>query len=341
MAEGFRGVLDRLLASSKRRPESWGLLLAGGAIAAGFEVARILFRNVTLFHPSRKPVLSWNPADYGIDPSSVNEVNFESYAGHLLHGWYCRARDPIASALFCHGNTGNLTLNAPNIPKLLESGISIFVFDYRGYGRSTGLPTVRGLIEDARAAAKEHDRVRPPFLPSILYGYSLGGAVAIQIARRTRFDGLVLQSTFTNLRDMARHRFGAVPVHLVVGNEFDSLEAIKKVDVPLLVVHGTEDKTVPHWMGQQLFDAHNAGKELMLVDGGAHTNLFAVDSDRVVESIRRLALRLRAVTEPRSLVSAVNEEEPRYRFRRHVRRMMRGAPDAAPGEPSAEPRQPS
>ncbi len=315
-------MLDRLLSKPARRPASLSLVLAGGLIAAGVEAARILFRNLTLFRPSRNPATTWNPQDYGIDPSSVSEVLFESADGHLLHSWYCRASEPVASLLYCHGNTGNLTNSAPAIPALLAAGLNVFSFDYRGYGRSTGIPTVGGLIEDAIAAAEEHERVRPRELPSILFGYSLGGAVALQLSHRWRFDGLVLQSTFTTLREMARHRFPGTPMHYIAGDEFDSLEAIRRVVLPTVVVHGSDDTTVPTWMGRKLFEGCRHDRELVLVDGGAHTNLFAIDSPRVVDSIRRLALRLRTGSEAASVSRAIVARAS-YPLRKGLRRLIR------------------
>lgn len=333
-------MLDRLLSKPSRRPASVTLLLAGGLIAAGAEGARLLFRNLNLFRPSRKPASSWNPSDYGIDPSRVTLVEFESADGHILHGWYCRSAAPVASLLFCHGNKGNLTDSAPAIPALVDAGLNIFSFDYRGYGRSSGIPTIGGLIEDAIAAAEQHERLRPQGVPSILYGYSLGGAVALQLSHKWHFDGLVLQSTFTNLRDMARHRYPMTPIHHVAGDALDSVDAIRRTELPTVVVHGTEDRTVPTWMGRKLFAESRHGRELVLVDGGAHTNLFAVDSARVVDSIRRLAIRLRleaAAPERRKNLPARVSYPIRRGFRRLVRALRRGGePEPSPAAPLAD-----
>jgi hypothetical protein len=318
----FGDMLDRLLSKPSRRPASLTLVLAGGLIAAGAEGARLLFRNLNLFHPSRKPASSWNPSDYGIDPSLVTLIEFESADGHVLHGWYCRSAEPVASLLFCHGNKGNLTDSAPAIPALLGAGLNVFSFDYRGYGRSSGIPTIGGLLEDAIAAAEQHEKLRPRDVPSILYGYSLGGAVALQLSHRWHFDGLVLQSTFTNLRDMARHRYPAMPIHHVAGAALDSVEAIRRTELPTVVVHGTDDRTVPTWMGRKLFEESRHGRELVLVDGGAHTNLFAVDSARVVDSIRRLALRIRAEAEAPEGRKALPARAS-YPLRKGLRRLIR------------------
>ncbi len=316
-------MLDQLFGKRSRRPASWVALAAGTAIAAGLEGARLAFRNWTLFRPSKEPLVSWNPEDYGLDPSRVDDVYFRTADGLELHAWYCRAKKPIASVLFCHGNTGNITRSAPSIHKLVDEGINVFTFDYRGFGKSGGRPTVRGLVKDAVAAAEEHDRIMPPGLPSILYGYSLGGAVALQLTQLRSFEGMILQSTFTNLKQMARVKFPRFPVHLIAGDEFDSLSRIRDVELPLIFVHGTEDQTVPSWMSEQLFEACRSGKELVLVDGGAHTNLYAIAPDRVVESIRRLALRLRSSPPGSSIVTAGDATKEANPVRRFLQRILR------------------
>jgi len=315
-------VLDQLFGSRTRRPASWIALAAGTAIAGGLEIARLAFRNWTMFRPDRDPLISWSPGDYDLDAEMVDEVEFRSSDNVRLHGWYCRAKKPIASVLYCHGNSGNLTKSAPNIHKLVDVGINVFTFDYRGFGRSEGRPTVRGLVKDSIAAAAEHDSIRGS-LPSILYGYSLGGAVALQLTQLHEFDGMILQSTFTNLKQMAKVKFPNFPVHLIAGNEFDSLAKIRDVELPLILVHGMDDQTVPSWMGQQLFEACRSGRELVLVDGGAHTNLYAIAPDRVVESIRRLALRLRSNPPKGSIVAAGDEARDANPVRRFLQRLLR------------------
>ncbi|HVT02253.1 MAG TPA: alpha/beta hydrolase [Thermoanaerobaculia bacterium] len=274
--------------SSTRRSLS-RVAVIGTATVASLELARIIFRNHQLFDPDCEPLVSWNPADYGLDPERVDSVQFQSLDGTPLHGWYCRAERPIASALYCHGNTGNLTYSAGVIPLLVDAGISVLLFDYRGYGKSEGKPSLRGLIKDGRAAAKYHDLIRPEGVPSLLYGFSLGGAVGAQALRSVRFGGLVLQSTFTNLGDMARFKFGRIPFHLISGRELDTLRVLPDYDLPLLLLHGTEDEVVPCWMGQRLFSTFPYQKELLLVEHGQHGDLYIRESERIIEGLRRLA----------------------------------------------------
>ena len=281
--------------SSAHFPDAASQLLIGGAILLALDVGRRLFRRSQLFEPQREPVKSWNPEDYGIPRERTEVLSFETDDGELLYGWYCRAQHPIASALYCHGNTGNLSNTAHVMPYLLDAGINVLLFDYRGFGRSSGSPSLSGIIDDGVTAARLHEKIRPKHVPSILYGYSLGGAIAGQIIRRHPFDGLILQSTFTNLPDIARVTFPRVPLHLVSGRLFDTLEVVRNLTVPALIIHGTTDEVCPSWMAQQLHDSCAAGeKKLILVEGGLHKDLFErPDAQDLVWEINRFATSLR------------------------------------------------
>ncbi|HEX8151790.1 MAG TPA: alpha/beta fold hydrolase, partial [Thermoanaerobaculia bacterium] len=220
-------------------------LLAGGAALFAMDYARRVFRDHQLFLPSPDPVISWDPADYGIPAHAAEEHWIDTPDGERLHAWYCRAPRPLASALFCHGNRGNLTISADVIPHLLDAGLSVLFFDYRGYGRSSGRASINGVVADGITAAKYHDTIRPQRIPSILYGFSMGGAIGAQVIRRHRFDALILQSTFTNLADIARCEHPRVPLYLLAGGVFNTLAVVKKLRVPLLVLHGKHDEVCP------------------------------------------------------------------------------------------------
>jgi fermentation-respiration switch protein FrsA (DUF1100 family) len=269
-----------------------GPLIVSGLALLALDVARRVFRHTQLFCPTDEPAISWDPADYGLPREQVEEHWMETDDGELLYGWYCRAKRPIASALFCHGNTGNLTTIANVIPHLLDSGINVLLFDYRGFGRSTGRPSLSGVVADGVTAARYHDTIRPPDKRSILYGYSLGGAIAAQVTKLYEFDGLILQSTFTNLRELARVTFPRVPLHLVSGNFFDTLAVIRKLQMPVLILHGTEDETIPCWMAHRLFDACSGPKEIRIVEGGLHKDLYVRDGDQLVWAVNRFAAAL-------------------------------------------------
>ena len=261
----------------------------GAAAVVAAEVARRIYRQSQLFCPAREPVKSWNPVDYGIPAGATEEKWFETPDGEMLFGWYCRAKKPIASALFCHGNTGNLTVSAEVIPHLLNAGINVLFFDYRGFGKSSGRATIGGVISDGITAARFHNKIRPQELPSILYGFSLGGAIAAQVIKRHPFDGLILQSTFTSLPAITRVLFPRLPMHLLAGDFFDTVSVVKRLQIPLLVIHGTADETIPARMAHELFDACMATKQIQLIQDGLHKDLYQRDGDSLVWAVNRFA----------------------------------------------------
>lgn len=257
----------------------------GGLAIAAADATRRAYRHNQLFCPSPEPLRSWNPADYGIPDGSVEEQWIPAAGGETLHAWYCRAPNPVASGLYCHGNTGNLTTTADVIPHLLEAGLSILFFDYRGFGRSSGRPSVRGVVADGLAAARLHDALRPHHLPAVLYGFSLGGAVAAQVLRRHPFDGVILQSTFTSLSRLTRLLYPRLPMYLLAGGIFDTAAIVARLEVPLLVLHGTDDEAIPCSMADELYDACPSAKRTYSVKGGLHKDLFDRDPQGVVRAI--------------------------------------------------------
>ncbi len=298
-------------------------LIIGGVAIAGFDIARRLFRHSRIFCPERAPVHSWDPADYGIPRECVEEEWFESGDGELLYGWYCRAENPIASAVFCHGNTGNLTRIAEIIPHLLQAGYNVLLFDYRGYGRSSGIPSFGGVVVDGITAARFHEKIRPRELPSILYGFSLGGAIAAQVIQHHHFDGLILQSTFTSLPDITRAVFPRLPLHVLAGNLLDTRSVVRRLRVPLLIIHGSADEVCPPWMAHTLYDCCPASKRIYTVDGGLHKDLFIRDPQSIVmqvsQFIRDLPVTPPDVGDQPSSVDELIDSAFRY-VRRYLRR---------------------
>ena len=267
-------------------------MMIGGATIVLLDVFRRVFRHVQLFVPSREPVRTWNPDDYGIPRERVTEHWFETPDGELLYGWYCRAENPIASGVFCHGNTGNLTTSAEAVGILVHGGFNVLMFDYRGFGKSSGRPSFTGVIADGVTAARFHEEIRPKHLPSLLYGFSLGGGVAAQVIRHHAFDGLILQSTFTSLPDVTRAVWPRLPLHHFAGNFFDTRSAVANLKVPLLVLHGAADEVVPTWMARALIEACKVKKQLHIVDGGLHKDIYEREPHALVAAITKFILEL-------------------------------------------------
>lgn len=296
-------------------------LVLGGVTILALETGRRVFRLAQLFCPTHDPILTWNPEDYGLPRDRTEEVWIESADGQMLHGWYSRAKNPIASGVYCHGNTGNLTTFASAMPRLVESGINILLFDYRGFGKSTGLPSVHGVISDVIAAARFHDAIRPKHLPSILYGYSIGGAIAAQALRHHAFDGVILQSTFTSLPDITRAVFPRLPLHLFAGRLFDTKAIVQALTIPLLVIHGAADEVCPSWMANALHNACGSReKRVHFVEGGLHKDLWERDPVALAQLVHDFAMSLRAgaqsLSETRPLHAQLLDSAFRFARRR-------------------------
>jgi pimeloyl-ACP methyl ester carboxylesterase len=283
-------------------------LLAGGLTILALDVARRIFRHTQIFCPEKNPVKSWNPADYGIPIERTTQYWIDTPDGAKLFAWYLRAEHPIASAVFCHGNTGNLTNVAHTMPHLLDAGYNVLLFDYRGFGRSTGRPSLHGVVQDGIIAARFHDAIRPQSLPSILYGYSLGGAIAAQMLRHHPFDALILQSTFTTLPELKRAVYPRIPLHLVAGDFFNTLRIVRKLAIPLLVMHGAADEVVPSSMAQALHDACPSPKQIHTVEGALHKDMFDRDADSLVWAMNQFVAQL---TQRGAKPAVEDDAEPR------------------------------
>jgi len=212
------------------------------------------------------------------------------------------------------------------MPHLVDAGISVLLFDYRGFGRSTGTASLGGVVADGLCAARWHEKIRPKHVPSLLYGFSLGGAIAAQIIRQHSFDGLVLQSTFTSLPEITRVAFPGLPLHLFAGTVFDTLRVVRGLQVPLLVIHGTDDEVCPSWMAHKLYDSAGCQQRRMyIVDGGLHKDLYIRDCDSLVWTINRFATDLPTGVHEATIVPSVTDQlvDSFFRF---VRRRLRRHP---------------
>lgn len=220
------------------------------------------------------------------------DVYFESADGTRLHGWLAEHPSPRGALLYCHGNAGNVTHRADVVDILRQRlGMTVFVFDYRGYGRSEGRPDEEGVVADARAARgwlAQHAGVAPQQI--VLLGRSLGGAVATRLAVEGGARAVVLESTFTSAADMGASIYPFLPVRLLMQNRFETLGRIGDYRGPLIVSHGTEDEIIPFQHGRQLFEAAGSRvKEFVPVEGGTHNALPPLDYyDALAECLKRV-----------------------------------------------------
>jgi len=221
-----------------------------------------------LFYPKKFPDGDWEP-----DWLQYEDIWFPSVDGTEIHGWYCPAPEPRAVVLYAHGNGGNVAYRAKRLQRLqTDMGCSVLIFDYRGYGRSHGRPSVKGILADAEAARHKLAQLAQVDLGDIvLLGRSLGGAVATQLAAHSPARGLILESTFCSLRTVARHHYPKLS-WLVKRQKLNSIELIKQHQRPLLISHGDADEIVPYQLGCDLFEAANDPKQLITIPGGLHND---------------------------------------------------------------------
>jgi uncharacterized protein len=240
-----------------------------------------------IFRPTKDSWWGFNAANLKLDEHWV-EVGKD---GHKLHAWWMKAEAPNAPVLlYLHGARWNLTGSVSRIDRWRKLGFNVLAIDYRGFGKSSELiPSETSAYEDAEAAWDYLGRIAPG-KPRFIVGHSLGGAIATELAlRRPDAAGLVLEATFTSVKDMVAHStWSFLPVDLILTQRFDTLERISQVKVPLVVVHGTRDSVVPYEMGERLYAAATAPKQFIKVEGGSHHNLSSVAFDQYRSVIGQL-----------------------------------------------------
>lgn len=253
-----------------------GLLYAAVAVYVWkFQARFVYFPN----EPGRS--LDVTPADIGLDYS---DVRFDAADGVCLHGWFIPA-DNGPVLLYFHGNAGNISHRLDSIRFFHELGLSVFIIDYRGYGRSSGQPDEQGTYQDALGAWQHLIQTRgidPQQI--VIFGRSLGGAVAAWLANEVSAKAVILSSTFTSINDMARIAFPYLPIGLA-RIRYDTESLISAIDCPILLLHSRDDDVIPYSLGQQLAAAAPAGTTFITLAGG-HNNTHLVSGRIYSDAIR-------------------------------------------------------
>ena len=205
--------------------------------------------------------------------ANAEDVSFETGDGLRLGGWFVPARDASAAVLVFNGNAGNRSDRAPLAAALAREGVTVMLFDYRGYGGNPGAPTEDGLLRDARAA-RAFLATRVGATPIAYFGESLGGAVAVALAAEHPPLALILRSPFTSLAEIGAHHYPYLPVHeRLLQDTYASSRLIGRVRSPVLVIAGERDEIVPPAFSRRLYDAAAEPVRFVLVPRADHNDL--------------------------------------------------------------------
>nr|WP_024307245.1 alpha/beta fold hydrolase [Pseudomonas sp. P818] len=237
-------------------------------------------------------------------PAGIEDVQLQSPelgADESLHAWWWpAARQNAPALLYLHGSRWNLTGQLFRIEQLHAMGFSVLAVDYRGFGQSRGaLPSERSVYQDALIAWEHLARLQPEAEKRFIYGHSLGGAVAVNLAHelagedRAQAAGLIVESSFTNLGDVAAAVTNtSLPVRWLLSQEFDSLSKIGEVGIPVLIAHGRDDRYVPSRFSEALFEAASEPKQLLLIEGANHNNGLRMAGNSYRQALQALGLEI-------------------------------------------------
>jgi fermentation-respiration switch protein FrsA (DUF1100 family) len=240
----------------------------------GLGVILYIMQPTFLYSPLRE--VPYTPDELGLD---FENVEFKTDDGLRLTGWYIPVEDSEYTVLFCHGNGGNIMHRLDSINLFYKLGLSCFIFDYRGYGESEGQPSEEGTYLDAMAAYKwltEEKKVSPDDI--ILFGRSLGGSIAAQLATKVKARALIIESTFTSYIDIGKKFYPYMPVCWFARFSYRTIDYVKDVRCPVMFIHSRNDETVPFEFGLELYEAANEPKEFVEIFG-SHNDGFLVSSE--------------------------------------------------------------
>lgn len=259
---------------------AWGVLLyvAVAGLVYTLQSRLLYFPHV----PAR--TLQTTPSAIGL---AYDEVWLAAADGPTLHGWFLPAADAGRVLLFCHGNAGNISHRLDWLRILHGLGLSVLIFDYRGYGQSNGHPTEQGTYRDAEAAwayLTETQGYRPADI--VIFGESLGGAIAAHLAQAVQPGALVLASTFTSVTALAAHHYRFLPVRWLSRFRYEAAADVSRVRAPLLVIHSRDDEIVPFAHGEALY-RRAAGPKRLVAIRGDHNAGFLLSERQLTTAMRQ------------------------------------------------------
>ncbi len=242
---------------------SWSVIVIFLGAFVGLAVILTVFQSRLVYFPDR--AIAATPDVMGL---SYEVVEFETSDGVKLSGWFVLAEKPRGVVLFCHGNAGNISHRLESIDVFHRLSLSVFIFDYRGYGKSEGRVSEKGTYLDAEAAWRyllDERQVDPAEV--FIFGRSLGGAVGSWLAQEHTPRALIIESTFTSIPDIAAQLYPYLPVRRLARFRYSAIDYVQQVNCPVLIVHSRDDEMISFSHGRMLFEAANDPKELLEIRG--------------------------------------------------------------------------
>jgi fermentation-respiration switch protein FrsA (DUF1100 family) len=241
-----------------------------------------VFQDKIIYIPSKE--IFRTPSDEGME---YEDIDLYTSDGVCINAWHIPNDQRKETVLFCHGNGGSMSHRIDTIKLINDLGFSVFIFDYRGYGISEGTPSEKGTYLDSEAALKyllEDKKISEERI--IIWGRSLGGPIAANLAKEQKFFACVLESTFTSIKDMAKLRFKIFPSALLAKYRYSTIDYVKDIDIPLLIVHSPEDDIIPFWMGEKIFKEAEEPKEFLELKGD-HNNTYFYSQAKYTTALKK------------------------------------------------------
>lgn len=255
------------------------IALVGYALVVGLIY---LTQDRLIYLPSSNVV--GNPGNVGLE---YEDVELDTEDGVRLHGWYLPGpQDDAPVLLFLHGNAGNVGHRLESLEQFHHLGLAVLIIDYRGYGKSSGSPDEEGTHQDARAAwnwLREHLEYEAEEI--VLFGRSLGAAVAARLAEAKNPAAVILEAAFTSAADLGAEVYPWLPVRALIRHEYDVLGRVEAIEAPLLIAHARDDDMVPFAHAERLLEAGGEGVRLMEMKGG-HNDAFRATGPQYIDGLR-------------------------------------------------------
>ena len=262
------------------------LLITAVLVLVGIYAFARYARRASMFFPDRFPIGLWDVRGLPVSPE---DHYFETSDGVRLHGWFFRATDAEAPVIvWLHGNAGNISNRAPMAAEFARRGVSVLLAEWRGFGRSEGIPTESGLYHDALAA---YDHAVTDLGVSaesiVMYGESLGGPYAAYVASRRKVRGVIIENSFPSLADLGNALYAPIPIGWTAPRAMTTTRWLNQAGVPVLVMHGRRDHVIPFGLGMKLYEGLRGPKELFVSETAMHSEIPSAEPERYYATVTR------------------------------------------------------